>query len=240
VRRQFFPHIAPQYSGYVGWRGLMSEAELSPETFELLADAITYCVLPNSHIVVYPIPTAGGSLEVGRRLINYVWYRNVPTGGPLDDLTTDIHGVRRPVSVPPGLVRTEFVDEMKAFAGDLAPQLAEAIAKTDQPFVQVIVDIETDRMVAGNVALLGDGAFSARPHAAAGTAKAAEDGWRLLAELERHDDLPAALSSWQQTQVALGRQLVARARAIGERSQVHCTWQAGDPELAFGLYGPGR
>ena len=35
----------------------------------------------------------------------------------------------------------------------------------------------------GRVALIGDAACAARPHAAAGTAKAAADGWALAAAL---------------------------------------------------------
>ena len=38
----------------------------------------------------------------------------------------------------------------------------------------------------------------------------------------------------------LGRNLLARTRAIGRRSQFDGTWRAGDPELIFGLHGPGE
>ena len=52
----------------------------------------------------------------------------------------------------------------------------------------------------GRVALIGDAACAARPHAAAGTAKAAADGWALAAALgEAGGDIRAAL-----TQVGAG------------------------------------
>jgi len=240
VRRQLFGDVEQSYGGYVGWRGMVSERDLTTQTFELLADAITYCVVPNSHIVLYPIPTAEGSLEVGDRLVNYVWYRNVPAGPELDALMTGIDGVRRSVSLPPGLVKPEFLDELMAAAEELAPPLTEAVRSTPDPFVQVIVDIASPQMASRRVALLGDGAFSARPHAAAGTAKAAEDGWKLVEALNNHDTIPAALKTWEQAQLHLGKDLVERSRQLGERSQFSNTWIPGDPDLAFGLYGPGQ
>ena len=88
---------------------------------------------------------------------------------------------------------------------------------------------------------MGDAAFAVRPHAAAGTAKAAADAWALRDALESHpDDVDAALAAWEPQQLALGRSLLARTRAIGRRSQVDNSWRAGDPELIFGLHGPGE
>jgi 2,6-dihydroxypyridine 3-monooxygenase len=239
VRNRLFPSVSPTYGGYVGWRGLVSERDLSPTTFQLLADAISYCVIPDSHIVAYPIPTTDGSTEIGQRLVNYVWYRNVAAGAELAELMTGKDGNMRTVSLHPGGVQDRFVAEMKAAAEELAPPLTEVVQRTPEPFLQVIVDIESDRMAVGRVAMLGDGAFAARPHAAAGTAKAAQDAWKLIEALDAHDSIADALAEWEVGQLALGRQLVARARDLGERSQFRGTWVPGDPELAFGLYGPG-
>jgi 2,6-dihydroxypyridine 3-monooxygenase len=63
----------------------------------------------------------------------------------------------------------------------------------------------------------------------------------LCEALAAHPDDPAAaLAAWEPGQLALGRSLQARTRAIGRRSQVDGSWQAGDPELIFGLHGPGE
>ena len=49
-------------------------------------------------------------------------------------------------------------------------------------------------MAFGRVCLLGDAAFALRPHAAAGTAKAAADAWALAEALAASGgDLQAAL-----------------------------------------------
>src|SRR5208337_3491389 len=55
---------------------------------QLLGDAITYQVLKDSHILVYPIP--GGVL--GDRLVNFVWYVNVAEGAELEELRTARRG----------------------------------------------------------------------------------------------------------------------------------------------------
>ena len=88
-------------------------------------------------------------------------------------------------------------------------------------FVQVVFDLDVPRMAFGRSCLLGDAAFVVRPHAAAGTAKAADDAWTLRDALAAHPDDPAAaLAAWEPGQLALGRSLQARTRAIGQRSQV--------------------
>jgi 2,6-dihydroxypyridine 3-monooxygenase len=242
ARARLLPAVRPAYSGYVAWRGTVPEQDLSPGTAKILGDALTYQVLPDSHILVYPIPALDGSLTEGDRLINIVWYVNVAQGAPLDTLMTGRDGVRRPVSLPPGAATEAAVTGMRRAARDqLAEPIAEAVASAPEPFVQAVYDIEVPRMVFGRICLIGDAAFSVRPHAAAGTAKAAADGWALAEELMAADgDVPAALAAWEQRQFALGRDLLARCREIGDSSQFLGTFRPGDPRLIFGLYGPGH
>jgi 2,6-dihydroxypyridine 3-monooxygenase len=96
-------------------------------------------------------------------------------------------------------------------------------------------------MAFGRVCLIGDAAFAVRPHAAAGTAKAAADGWALADALTAAGgDIPAALAQWERGQLALGQALLARCREIGDSSQVHGTFRPGDRRLIFGLYEPGN
>jgi 2,6-dihydroxypyridine 3-monooxygenase len=235
------PDAQPAYAGYAAWRGTVPERALEDETRDLLADAITYFVYANSHILVYPIPGPTGSVELGERLVNFVWYRNYLRGDDLDDVLTDVDGVRRDVSLPPGVARPDHVAELRATAeARLPPILATVVTTARAPFLQVIVDCDVPRMAFGRVCLVGDAAFVARPHAAAATAKAAADGWALADALATCPNVPAALQAWEPGQLALGRQLVERTRRIGARSQVDCNWRPGDPELIFGLWGPGQ
>ena len=240
-RLHMFPGAAPTYAGYVGWRGTVPEGVLSEETYSALHDSLTYQVLPHSHILVYPIPAIDGTVEPGRRLMNMVWYRNV-SEPDLPAFLTDRHGVRRLVSMPPNHARPEQIDEMRRFAAKhLAPPIAEVVTSVREPFVQAVYDTDVPGMSSGRACLVGDAAFAVRPHAAAGTAKAAEDGWVLAEELVRADgDIAIALPRWERRQLALGASLLARTRAIGDSSQSRGDFRPGDLRLVFGLYGPGR
>jgi 2,6-dihydroxypyridine 3-monooxygenase len=214
---------------------------LAPALADRLGRAITYHVLANSHILVYPIPGLDGSVVPGERLINFVWYRNYLEGEELDELLIDRDGQSRQLSVPPGKVADHHRDEVRATAAARLPaDVAEVVLKTSALFLQVVYDIEVERMAFDRVCLIGDAACVARPHAAAGTAKAAEDGWALAAALAQADSIEQALAAWEPRQVKLGRTLVERARRIGRRSQVDNAWVPGDPELLFGLHTAGE
>ena len=240
-RARLQPEASARYAGYVAWRGTVPEGELEPDLRRRLGEAITYHVFANSHILVYPIPGLDGSVAPGGRLINFVWYRNCLEGEELDDLLTDRCGQGRQLSLPPGKVADHHGAEARATAAARLPaDLAEVVLKTDALFLQVVYDIEVERMAFGRVCLIGDAACVARPHAAAGTAKAAEDGWTLAAALAKAGGIEQALAAWEPGQVRLGRALVERARRIGRRSQVDSAWVPGDPELLFGLHAAGE
>ena len=242
ARAALIPGAAPSYAGYVAWRGTLPERHLSPATRKAYADAIIYQVLADSHILVYPIPGTDGSLAEGDRLINIVWYVNVAAGAELDRLMTGRDGIRRAVSLPPGAATDQAVADMRRTAAQMfAAPIAEVMTGVAGPFVQAVHDIGVTRMARGRVCLIGDAAFAVRPHAAAGTAKAADDGWALAEELTAAaGDVPAALAAWERRQLLVGRRLLARTREIGDSSQFTGTFCPGDPRLIFGLHEPGH
>lgn len=232
--------VEPVYAGYVGWRGTVPESELTATTLRQLERDIVYHVMPHSHILTYPIPSVDGSVEPGHRLINFVWYRNVSGGPELDDLLTDRWGARRD-SVPPGALRDDLRTALGKAASDLPAPMREAVERCREPFIQPIVDLEVPRMAFGRACLMGDAAFAARPHAAAGTAKACADAWALAEALAASGgDVAPALEIWEPGQLALGRQLVDRAREMGNRSQFWGTYRPDDLTMRFGLRGPGN
>jgi 2,6-dihydroxypyridine 3-monooxygenase len=241
VRRALLPDVRPTYGGYVAWRGVVDESDLSPETFASLDDSLTYYFRPGTHALTYPIPNYDGAVEPGRRLMNLVWYRNVADGDPLADLLTDRSGRRREVSLPPGAVREEHLADFRRGATELLPPpIAEVALRSAEPFLQVMVDVEIPRMAFGRACLVGDAAFSVRPHAAAATAKGADDVWALAAALQRSGgDVAEALRQWEPARLELGRALLGRNRDLGEGAQFRGDWIAGDPALTFGLREPG-
>jgi 2,6-dihydroxypyridine 3-monooxygenase len=115
------------------------------------------------------------------------------------------------------------------------------VIATEEPYLQVVTDVRSNRMAQGRVALIGDAACAARPHAAAGTAKAAADAWALADALgDAGGDVAGALAKWEPAQLKLSDSLMRRAIAMGNEFQLSHTAIPGDPSLRFGLYGPGQ
>lgn len=235
-RQTLLPDVQPQYAGYLAWRGTIGEEQLSRSTFTALHESITYAPMPDSHILAYPIPQHEGTRR--EQLANWLWYRNVPDGETLDDLLTSNKGIRSGTSVPPGYVQERHLEQLRQDSESLPPPMTELVQQTAQPFLQTIMDLEVPRMAFGRVCILGDAAFTARPHAAAGTAKAAEDAWQLAwAVREANGDIERALANWEPAQLRLGQQLVERGRDAGNKLQ-RGEWKRTDP-LPFGLYSIG-
>lgn len=237
-RRILAPEAGLEYAGYVGWRGFVPESQLTPETRAVFENATVFVFSEGSHVGFYAIPGPGGDVRPGHRLINYVWYRNLPAGPDFDALIVSRDGVSSPISLHAGQVQEQFLVEMRAVAAALPPAAAEVIVKTDKPFLQPIYDVYVPRMARGRACLLGDAAFVARPHAGGATSKAAADAKSLAEQVAAGPDVPTALLRWEATQLPLGRALVDKAKAIGTRYQGDVAWVAGDPLLRLGLPTP--
>jgi 2-polyprenyl-6-methoxyphenol hydroxylase-like FAD-dependent oxidoreductase len=221
VRQIVLPEVAPEYAGYVAWRGLVEEDAVPAGVSARFADSFTFFQYPRSHILCYPVPGIDGELEPGRRRLNWVWYVNVPEGEALRRVLTDRHGAPRQASVPPGGVRDELVDEVRARATrELPAVFARLVAATPEPFIQAIEDLAVPRMAFGRVCLLGDAAFVPRPHTAASTLKAAVNAI-ALAECVRASgrDLAATLRAWEVDQLRVGAHFLQLGRSFGNRSQ---------------------
>jgi 2-polyprenyl-6-methoxyphenol hydroxylase-like FAD-dependent oxidoreductase len=105
---------------------------------------------------------------------------------------------------------------MRAHAEEvLAPQFRALVRLTEQPFLQPIYDLETERMALGRVALIGDAAFVARPHVGAGVSKAADDAIALADALAEDGDVASALRAFEAARIGVGRRIIERARHLG-------------------------
>lgn len=218
VRAQFAPKAMPTYAGYIAWRGLVDEAALSQKTRADLCDHFPFSLPPGEQMLGYPVAGTDEALERGKRRFNFVWYRPAETGGGLADMLTDRDGVRHTLSIPPDRIRSEVVAKMRAdAAATLAPQFAEVVASAPQPFIQVINDLFSERMVLGRrTVVIGDAAFVARPHVGMGVTKAAGDAQALVSALKAHgDDIDAALKAFETERVAYGAAVVRRAQRMG-------------------------
>src|SRR5262245_1973015 len=137
--------VAPKYAGYISWRGLADRTLLSEDAWTFFDERFTYGLLPDSHIIAYPIPVIGDELELTGRQVNFQWYWNVPEGDELDEIMTGRDGVRRPVSVHAHDVQERFVDalHLRAKAELAVAPLAELITAVESPFLTVIADAAT-------------------------------------------------------------------------------------------------
>jgi 2-polyprenyl-6-methoxyphenol hydroxylase-like FAD-dependent oxidoreductase len=97
----------------------------------------------------------------------------------------------------------------------LAAPFREVVRLATHPFIQPIYDLESPRMAFGRVAIVGDAAFVARPHVAAGVVKAAEDALCLAEALEQIGDVEQALRQFERTRWDIGHRIVERARHLG-------------------------
>jgi 2-polyprenyl-6-methoxyphenol hydroxylase-like FAD-dependent oxidoreductase len=69
-------------------------------------------------------------------------------------------------------------------------------------------------MAFGRVAIVGDAAFVARPHVAAGVSKAADDA-AALAEAVSEGEVEPALLCFEAKRLPVGRRIIERARHLG-------------------------
>ena len=239
VRSLMLPDVAPHYSGYVAWRGLVPEGELDAASRAVLDGVFAFQHDEGEQMLLeYLVPGEDGSTAPGQRRWNWVWYRKVPQDG-LPALLTDRTGRTHTFSLPPGALPDARAAVLRADARELlAPQFNALVQKTKEPFVQAILDLAVPRMVFGRVLLLGDAAFVPRPHTAGGAAKAAANALALAQALQRTDQpIEARLNDWEVLQLRAGRNLVDWGRRMGDgimgvrRAAGYTGSPAGTPDL---------
>jgi 2-polyprenyl-6-methoxyphenol hydroxylase-like FAD-dependent oxidoreductase len=239
VRRQFLPELAPTPAGYIAWRGILPESDLPAAAKELLLERAAFSFPDRELVVSLPVPGADNDPRPGHRRYYFIWYRPA-SAAEQQALFTDASGRYHGLSIPPPLIRGEFIAAMKSAARRvLPPVLGEIVDRVAQPLLQSITDLETPRMVFGRVALLGDSAFVARPHVAAGTTKAALDAAALAAALKASEgDITLGLQRYERERLAFGRAIIAHARYLGAYLETRAgVPTARDPERVLREYG---
>jgi 2-polyprenyl-6-methoxyphenol hydroxylase-like FAD-dependent oxidoreductase len=208
VRAQYLPHVEPVYAGYVAWRAVLDEAQVPPDLWREVVELYAFCLPEGEQCISYAVPGRDNDTAIGHRAYNIVWYH--PTDrDTLIDICTDARGRHHAGGIPPPLIRPDVIARVKADArAILAPQIAAIFARTT-PFFQPIYDLVSPRLVFGRVVLTGDAAFVARPHAGAGTTKAALDAACLADSIrDAGDDLDSGLLRYERMQQPFGRALV--------------------------------
>ena len=206
----------PQYAGYVGWRGVVNEEEISKNSLETLSNYFIVVLPYNQQIASYPIAGEGKNpFKIGERRINWIWYKPVPQI-LLKEILLGKSGQQFEDGIPPNEIRQEIVDDLfKEAEEKLPPQLVELVKITKQPLIQPIFDLESMKMKNGRVVTIGDAAFTARPHVGMGVTKAAMDAFTLSEYLEGSSNLDE-LDKWEHSRLKESQFIVNRSRKLGQ------------------------
>ena len=206
----------PQYAGYVGWRGVVNEEEISKNSLEILSNYFIVVLPYNQQIASYPIAGEGKNpFKIGERRINWIWYKPVPQK-KLKEILLGKSGQQFEDGIPPNEIREEIVNDLfKEAEEKLPPQLIELVKITKQPLIQPIFDLQSMKMKNGRVVTIGDAAFTARPHVGMGVTKAAMDAFTLSEYLEGSSNLDE-LDKWEHSRLKESQFIVNRSRKLGQ------------------------
>ena len=206
----------PQYAGYVGWRGVVNEEEISKKSLETLSNYFIVVLPYNQQIASYPIAGEGKNpFKIGERRINWIWYKPVPQTS-LQEILLGKSGQQFEDGIPPNEIREEIVNDLfKEAEEKLPPQLVELVKITKQPLIQPIFDLQSIKMKNGRVVTIGDAAFTARPHVGMGVTKAAMDAFTLSEYLEDSSNLDD-LDKWEHRRLKESQFIVNRSRKLGQ------------------------
>jgi len=214
VRGIVAPECELNYCGYYGWRGLIDENRVPEQVLAGVAHRICFGMAPGGHWLGYLVAGPNDELTEGERWYNWGWYRT-GDAAVLADLLTDDVGRHYPQGIPHDRLRTEVIDALRAEAAAyLAPQIQDIIAATEQPFIQGMYDIASTRMRYDRVCIIGDAAYTARPHVGLGVSKAADDASKLARAMAAPDQMEA-LNAWETERTRFGSAVVDWGRDLG-------------------------
>ncbi|GHF35565.1 2-polyprenyl-6-methoxyphenol hydroxylase [Kitasatospora xanthocidica] len=212
VRAAVCPQAAPEYAGYVCWRGSYDTALLDELPGGAAAwpeeECITACYR-GGQVVIYRIP----GLEPGRTQVNWVFYAPTPAWLHPDGAT----------SVPAGALTEGRLDELRQLAErHLPPYWAGVVTLTprERTLLQPVYDLVAPHRTAGRLLIGGDAATVVRPHNTSGAVKALQDAHAFeRAGTGAAGSWSALLAAYDRERSAAGRELVDLGRTLG-RAQV--------------------
>jgi len=216
IRAQLAPEVRPRYAGYVAWRGVIEESEMTAAEHALLFGRMCFALPEGELLLALGMPGRDADTRPGHRRYYWIWFRPADEANALRALCTDAAGRCHGSSIPPPLVRAEVIGDLQqAAAACFAPPLAAIIRRTRLPYPHGIFDLDAPCLTFGRAVLLGDSAFVARPHVGAGITKAALDAKGLVEALAEEKDFAAALARYDRERRTFGSALVARGRHLG-------------------------
>jgi 2-polyprenyl-6-methoxyphenol hydroxylase-like FAD-dependent oxidoreductase len=227
-RGMLFPEgveLHASYAGYVLWRGVLPEAEVSDELRDyFFRDALHIIPRPPYHMVVYPVPGPGGDLRPGHRRLNWGWYFGASEARLREELLVDRHGVRQPRALAPGQCAPQVLDRLRESSRQVWPKPCHALVEhtlaAEALSLRPIYEYLPSALVSGRACLLGDAAHVASPITGAGARFAMLDALELAEALVLRSshgsvDVSAALQDYEHRRLGPARALVSAGSARG-------------------------
>jgi 2-polyprenyl-6-methoxyphenol hydroxylase-like FAD-dependent oxidoreductase len=174
--------------------------------------------------VFYLVPGSDGSIERGRRWVNWACYLAVPAND-LPAFLVDVDGFQHTHSIPPGRMSPDQESRLKHLAvQQLPPYFGDIVARSGDTFAQPIYTVEGPQYASNRMCLVGDAGSIAPPFTGSGVFKAVQNAIELAEVLSDPADVPAALESWSRSQTETGRRLAA----LGRQMEQAFVWAAPD------------
>ncbi len=214
--RPFVDKISnPIYSKYLAWRGLVKETEIGEKNIELLDNKMSFGIAPRGHWLGYFVAGPNDSISIGERWYNWVWYR----GENVDSLKSHLTGTNNfyyQNGIPHHLIKNCNIAKMRNEAKSyLAPQIIDLISETQTPFLQGIYDFASKKLVRNRIIIIGDAAFTARPHVGLGVYKASEDAISLADALLPDKNRIDNLKNWEINRLKFGKAAYKWGKDLG-------------------------
>lgn len=220
-RKLLFPDAQLKYRGYVLWRGLLPENELTVQgPLKNTLPRLSYSQSPG-HMVIYYIPSHHGSVREGERIFNWAAYVPVPIED-MDDLMTDQSGKKWNGTLPPGKIRKEKENELKNFLFQNIPSYyAEVVNKTQNSYIQVIYTLDLPSYYRDRMCLIGDAGMVIQPFTGSGVFKGYHNVSELIIHIREERSLEKALENWSDQQVLNAQHLLE----LGEQMEKAFIWE---------------
>ncbi|MFI1184278.1 FAD-dependent monooxygenase [Streptomyces sp. NPDC020799] len=209
VRRLMHAAGSGVVAGYVAWRGVCRLADLDGlAVARLLENSWVTACYPRGHTVYYRIPGADGGTGPADIRVNWVAYAHEPV---------------MPAAPPGAVPRKVWEQLLSTLAVYLPDALHQVIARTarEAVSVQTVRDVTVPAYAHGRVALAGDAATLARPHASSGVLKALRDAMALENVLSRTSSIIEALDAYGTARTDDGNATVALGALLGRHQVEH-------------------
>jgi 2-polyprenyl-6-methoxyphenol hydroxylase-like FAD-dependent oxidoreductase len=225
-----------EYSGYIAWRATVPEKLLSDKTAGYFSESVSLNQLRRSYIMGYVhnsppyplcsfysqhsprsyyIPTDQGSFEPGERLINLVWYYNVPEDSDeMKSIFTDKHGIIHRNTVAPNALQPSAWKRVRdAFAPRFSAPFVEVLYLIETPFVTKINDALCSQpsFFNGRGFLIGDALTTLRPHTGSAAEMAAFHSLALAPVLKGAKTVEA----WKREVLVYSKRMWLIGRLVG-------------------------